>query len=127
MTILFLSQGLAYTSKQVGLRWSLMTFNNFLQNFYMDNHHKGQTTLTERVMLVHLWLSGLSYNAIAHQTGICLTTVSRWVTRWRQEGHVNQRRCGRRHDSTKKQTNILLQDRYETSALWKNNSYSHNL
>lgn len=60
----------------------------------MDNHRKKQITITEKKRFVQLWLSGLTCNAIANQTGFSATTISKWVNRWRLEGHVNERRRG---------------------------------
>lgn len=54
------------------------------------------TSLTERSNYVRLWVRGMSSRAIALETGTSVTTVCRWIKRWREEGHVNTRpRCGR--------------------------------
>lgn len=100
-----------------------MNFTNFvLQEFFMSQQQKGQTTLAERTMLVHMWLSGLSYKAIAEKTGMCATTVSRWVNRWRQEGHVNQRRCNRRRGSAHNHPSNFFQCHYDAPGQWQDNA-----
>lgn len=54
------------------------------------------TNLTDRVRFVWMWISGMSARAIAQETGTSVTTVCRWIQRWRQEGNVNTKtRSGR--------------------------------
>lgn len=56
----------------------------------MDAHPKYRpTTLAERNRFVWLWRNGLSSGAIAQKTGTSITTVCRWLRRWRLEGHVH--------------------------------------
>lgn len=54
------------------------------------------TGLDERARFVWMWVEGLSVRMIAQQTGTSVTTVYRWIRRWQQEGHVeNKTRSGR--------------------------------
>lgn len=54
------------------------------------------TSRAIRSKFVFLWVGGMSARAIAQNTGTSVTTVCRWITRWRTEGHVENRpKCGR--------------------------------
>lgn len=47
--------------------------------------------VAERKMIVSLWLRGKSFRAIASESGKSLTTVCRWIRRWKQEGNLSTR------------------------------------
>ncbi|KAK4293315.1 hypothetical protein Pmani_033976 [Petrolisthes manimaculis] len=49
------------------------------------------TRVSERLRFVWLWVEGKSLRAIARETGVGATTVSRWIRRWLHEGHVHLR------------------------------------
>ncbi|KAG7162305.1 Glutamate receptor-like 23, partial [Homarus americanus] len=54
------------------------------------------TDLSERAKLVSMWVDGISCRNIARQTGKSVSTVCRWITRWKREGNVNTKpRIGR--------------------------------
>lgn len=53
------------------------------------------TNRTERTSFVWLWVTGMSRRAIAVKAGVSVTTVCRWIQRWRREGHVERRPCRR--------------------------------
>ncbi|XP_069941770.1 glutamate receptor-like [Cherax quadricarinatus] len=55
------------------------------------------TTLRERVTFVHMWVGGKSLRAIALSSSVSVSTVFRWIHRWRQEGNVNTRRSKHKH------------------------------
>lgn len=58
----------------------------------MDVHRLHQTTdLADRSRFVWMWRSGMSARAIAQKTGASVTTICRWIRRWRREGHINTR------------------------------------
>lgn len=46
------------------------------------------TSLAERARFVWLWQSGLSARAIAQENRTSVTTVFRWIRRWKREGNV---------------------------------------
>lgn len=76
----------------------LYNFNTIPQAFTMERRRRRnrQIILSERRLLVEMWLRGLSCNAIARQTRISAPTVCRWINRWKQEGNINRRpRCGK--------------------------------
>lgn len=50
------------------------------------------TQVSERLRFVWLWVGGKSLRAIARETGVGATTVSRWIRRWLHEGPVHLRR-----------------------------------
>lgn len=70
----------------------------------MESRRLNQPTdFAERTHLVLMWLTGMSSRAIARETGKSVTTVCRWIRRWRQDGNVNTRpRCGRPRTSDKR-------------------------
>lgn len=56
----------------------------------------GPTDLQERARIVWMWVCGIPVRTIARDTRISVTTVYRWIRRWRKEGHVNTKpRSGR--------------------------------
>lgn len=58
----------------------------------MDLHRLHQTTnLADRSRFVWMWSNGMSARAIAQKTGASVTTICRWIRRWRREGHINTR------------------------------------
>lgn len=50
----------------------------------------------EKLIIVNMWLSGRSCNAISKSTGRSSTAVCRWINRWKLEGHINRRSCSGR-------------------------------
>lgn len=61
------------------------------------------TDFAERTHFVLMWMAGMSSRAIARETGKSVTTVCRWIRRWRQNGNVNTRpRCGRPRTSERR-------------------------
>ncbi|KAK3875541.1 hypothetical protein Pcinc_019590 [Petrolisthes cinctipes] len=50
-----------------------------------------RTLRSERQRIVRMWLGGSSTRVISHATGISVSTVHRWVRRWREEGTVDTR------------------------------------
>ncbi|XP_066984757.1 probable glutamate receptor [Macrobrachium rosenbergii] len=46
----------------------------------------------ERARLVWMWATGTSARNIAKQTGISVTTIYRWIRRWRNEGTLDNKR-----------------------------------
>lgn len=57
--------------------------------------------LDKRAMLVWMWMNGLSACAIAKCMDTSISTVYRWIRRWRHEGNVENRpRRGRIHRSS---------------------------
>lgn len=63
----------------------------------MKRLHKFKvTSLADRKEFVQLWRSGLSARTISKVKGTSVTTVSRWLRRWRCEGNVSTKhRCGK--------------------------------
>lgn len=58
----------------------------------MDLQRLHQTTnLADRSRFVWMWSTGMSARAIAQETGASVTTICRWIRRWRREGHINTR------------------------------------
>lgn len=59
----------------------------------MDNSgsYSPRTLQEERVLIVRLWLWGLSPRVIARTTGVSVSTVHRWVRRWREEGTIEMK------------------------------------
>lgn len=56
----------------------------------MEFHRLHQTTtLADRSRFVWMWAGGMSARAIAQETGASVTTICRWIRRWRKEGHLN--------------------------------------
>lgn len=61
----------------------------------MERRYKA-TGITDRATIVCMWASGRSVREVARETGSSVTTVYRWIRRWRQEGSLRtRRRCGR--------------------------------
>ncbi|KAK3855890.1 hypothetical protein Pcinc_037739 [Petrolisthes cinctipes] len=46
---------------------------------------------TDRIRIIWLWLMGMSTRAISLYSGASIRTVNRWVRRWQEEGHVENR------------------------------------
>lgn len=68
----------------------------------MDLTRLHQTTnLADRSRFVWMWSIGMSARSIAQETGASVTTICRWIRRWRKEGHINTRpRRGRPRKNT---------------------------
>lgn len=69
----------------------------------MDNNgsYSPRTLEEERIMIVRMWLWGLSPRVIARATGVSVSTVHRWVRRWREDGTVEMRsQSFKRHKTT---------------------------
>lgn len=63
----------------------------------MKRLHKFQpTTEDERILFVLLWRCGLTARDISQKSGVSVTTVCRWLRRWRYEGSVSTRPRARR-------------------------------
>lgn len=61
----------------------------------MERRYKS-TGISDRAAIVCMWASGRSVREVARETGSSVTTVYRWIRRWRQEGSLStRRRCGR--------------------------------
>lgn len=54
-------------------------------------HRRKATNLDDRAVFVWKWVCGRSVRTIAYETGSSMTTVSRWIRRWKREGNVNTR------------------------------------
>src|SRR5215813_496957 len=52
----------------------------------MDVHQNARLTAHCRALLVNRVLKGMSKPLIAHQFGVSLTTVNKWLRRYRAEG-----------------------------------------
>lgn len=63
----------------------------------MESRRLNQPTdFADRTHFVLMWMAGMSSRAIARETGKSVTTVCRWIRRWKQDGNVNTKpRCGR--------------------------------
>ncbi|KAK4323252.1 hypothetical protein Pmani_006034 [Petrolisthes manimaculis] len=59
----------------------------------MDCHRKRitQTLKSQRQLIIRMWLAGSSARVISRVTGISISTVHRWVRRWRDEGTIETR------------------------------------
>lgn len=59
----------------------------------MDNgtSYSPRTLQKERELIVRMWVQGLSPRVIARTTGVSVSTVHRWVRRWREEGTVEMK------------------------------------
>lgn len=76
-------------------------------------HKFKPTTLADRTRFVWLWRSGLSARTIAQESGTSVTTVCRWIKRWRREGTVAKRpRSGRPRKREKQRTDSLCHNTY---------------
>lgn len=82
---------------QLLLREYLSTYtvdrNVLGQNTNMESRssRNSRTLRSERQRIVRMWLGGSSARVISHATGISVSTVHRWVRRWREEGTVETR------------------------------------
>lgn len=45
----------------------------------------------DRIKIILLWVIGLPARIISLYTGTSIRTVSRWIRRWKEEGHVEAR------------------------------------
>lgn len=54
-------------------------------------HNQMRTLKAERIRIIWLWLIGMPARIISLYTGISIRTVSRWIRRWQEEGHVETR------------------------------------
>lgn len=55
----------------------------------MKQYPTQPTSLQERSKFVFLWVGGKSARTIAKEMGVSPSTVCRWISRWREEGNVN--------------------------------------
>lgn len=91
--------------------------NNILRHVMENRKPKKPIHHSEKLTLVHMWVRGMTCNAIAKDTGRSPATVCRWINRWKEEGHVNARpRSGRprqavnRKDITKYSVSSLYEE-----------------
>lgn len=56
-----------------------------------------QTSYSDRVSYVRLWMGGMSARAIARRCHTSVTTVCRWLRRWRLEGSLVKRNHSRQN------------------------------
>lgn len=56
-----------------------------------NNSTSTRTVKAERERIIRMWQQGSSARVISQATGISVSTVHRWVRRWREEGTVNTR------------------------------------
>ncbi|KAK3864842.1 hypothetical protein Pcinc_029504 [Petrolisthes cinctipes] len=78
------------------------------------------TRVSERLKFVWLWVEGKSLRAIARETGVGATTVSRWIRRWLHEGHVHLRQHIRKEthvNNNTKTTALLLQKQQQAAYM----------
>lgn len=54
-------------------------------------HNQMRTMKGDRIKIIWLWLIGLPTRIISLYTGTSIRTVSRWIRRWKEEGHVESR------------------------------------
>lgn len=54
---------------------------------------KCKTGINNRSRIVWMWMAGVSARDIALHNGFSLSTVYRWVRRWKKEGAVNTKTC----------------------------------
>ncbi|KAK3875538.1 hypothetical protein Pcinc_019587 [Petrolisthes cinctipes] len=54
------------------------------------SRHK-RTLKSDREVIIRMWLEGTSARDISIKTGISISTIHRWVRRWREEGTVDTR------------------------------------
>lgn len=59
-------------------------------------HNQMRTMKADRIKIIWLWLIGLPARIISLYTGTSIRTVSRWIRRWKEEGHV-EARCSQSH------------------------------
>ncbi|KAK3875553.1 hypothetical protein Pcinc_019602 [Petrolisthes cinctipes] len=58
------------------------------QNMELDcrGYRHRKTLKPERQLIINMWLKGSSARVISQTTGVSVSTVHRWVRRWRDEG-----------------------------------------
>ncbi|KAG7162328.1 putative Glutamate receptor-like 76 [Homarus americanus] len=80
------------------------------------------TDLADRVLIVQLWMDGMSNRVIARATGCSVTTVWRWIKRWKREGNVNTKYC---YVKTLKQKRLATHKREQTCPpiTWQDASF----
>lgn len=59
------------------------------QDLYYRGYRNRKTLKPERLHIIEMWIKGSSARVISHATGISVSTVHRWVRRWREEGTVD--------------------------------------
>lgn len=70
----------------------------------MSTRTKKRMVRNERVRIVWMWLDGMSVKETAHLTGASVSTVYRWIRRWREEGTVESKKYhGGRHSTSWKE------------------------
>lgn len=52
---------------------------------------KTPTRKIDRIRIICLWLNGEGAKDISQNVGTSVTTVYRWIRRWKLEGHVDRR------------------------------------
>lgn len=50
-----------------------------------------KTVKSERQLIVKMWMDGSSAHVISRTTGISVSTVHRWIRRWREECSIETR------------------------------------
>lgn len=66
------------------------------------------TALSERALMVWQWERGWSPRVIAQQANTSLTTVYKWIRRWRQDGSVKNRpRTGRPRINPRQRVKVI--------------------
>lgn len=84
------------------------------------------TALGDRAKFIWLWVKGNSARSIAKETGTSVTTVYRWIRRWRHGGVVeNKPRCGRPRVTSKEEDIAILRTACARSQLSSINIKSH--
>lgn len=87
-------------TRSIGTRQfkTVFLFNTALQDILnssvpsrMKQYITQPTSLLERRKFIFLWVGGKSTRSIAKEMGVSPSTVSRWISRWRDEGNVNNR------------------------------------
>lgn len=78
-----------------------------------SGRQSGTTSLSDRCTFVKLWAEGMSARAIARTTGSSVTTVCKWITRWKKEGHVNLKPSKGRRQIFPNDVQRLLYSHYE--------------
>lgn len=57
-----------------------------------EGRPRRSTAINDRARIVWLWETGMSARDIARDTGSSVTTVYRWIRRWREERNLKTRR-----------------------------------
>lgn len=84
------------------------------------------TALGDRAKFIWLWVKGNSARSIAKETGASVTTVYRWIRRWRHGGVIeNKPRCGRPRVTSKEEDFAILRTACARSQLSSINIKSH--